>query len=46
MSKLTIRDLDVAGKEVLMRADFNVPLNDELVINDLVVKAWSAMQPL
>jgi len=34
MSKLTIRDLDVAGKEVLMRADFNVPLNDGLSITD------------
>ncbi len=34
MSKLTIRDLDVAGKEVLMRADFNVPLNDGLLITD------------
>ena len=34
MSKLTIRDLDVAGKEVLMRADFNVPLNDSLEITD------------
>lgn len=34
MSKLTIRDLDVAGKEVLMRADFNVPLNDSLLITD------------
>ncbi len=34
MSKLTIRDLDVAGKEVLMRADFNVPLSENLVITD------------
>lgn len=34
MSKLTIRDLDVAGKEILMRADFNVPLNDSLQITD------------
>ncbi len=34
MSKLTIRDVDVAGKEVLMRADFNVPLNDALEITD------------
>jgi len=34
MSKLTIRDLDVAGQEVLMRADFNVPLNDRLSITD------------
>ncbi|MGJ8671786.1 phosphoglycerate kinase [Rubritalea sp.] len=34
MSKLTIRDIDVQGKEVLMRVDFNVPLNDELQITD------------
>jgi len=34
MSKLTIRDLDLQGKEVLMRADFNVPLNDSLEITD------------
>ena len=34
MSKLTIRDLDLQGKEVLMRADFNVPLNDSLQITD------------
>ena len=34
MSKLTISGLDVAGKEVLMRADFNVPLNDRLAITD------------
>lgn len=34
MNKLTIRDLDVAGKEILMRADFNVPLNANLEITD------------
>ncbi|MFC4991065.1 phosphoglycerate kinase [Rubritalea tangerina] len=34
MPKLTIRDIDVQGKEVLMRVDFNVPLNDELQITD------------
>ncbi len=34
MSKLTIRDIDVAGQEVLMRADFNVPTNDTLEITD------------
>lgn len=28
MAKLTVRDLDVAGKEVLMRVDFNVPMKD------------------
>ncbi len=34
MSKLTIRNLDLQGKEILMRADFNVPLNDALQITD------------
>ena len=27
MDKLTIRDVDVGGKRVLVRVDFNVPLN-------------------
>ena len=26
--RLSVRDLDLAGKRVLMRADFNVPLKD------------------
>ncbi len=34
MSKLSIRDLDVSGQSVLMRADFNVPLNDAGEITD------------
>ncbi|MGB0993333.1 MAG: phosphoglycerate kinase [Akkermansiaceae bacterium] len=34
MSKLSIRNLDVSGKSVLMRADFNVPLNSEGEITD------------
>lgn len=34
MSKLSITDLDVAGKEVLMRVDFNVPLDDAGEITD------------
>jgi len=34
MAKLTINDVDVAGKKVLMRVDFNVPLDDNLQITD------------
>ena len=34
MNKLSIRDLDASGKEVLMRADFNVPLNEKGEITD------------
>lgn len=34
MNKKTIRDIDVAGKRVLVRVDFNVPLNAERQITD------------
>ncbi len=34
MSKLTVKDLDVKGKKVLIRVDFNVPLDDKLNITD------------
>lgn len=34
MDKKTVRDLDVAGKKVLVRVDFNVPLNDRGEITD------------
>lgn len=33
-SKKTIRDIDVAGKTVLVRADFNVPIDEHGVITD------------
>jgi phosphoglycerate kinase len=34
MAKKSIADVDVAGKAVLMRVDFNVPLDDQLKITD------------
>ena len=34
MSKKTVADLDVAGKTVLMRADFNVPLDGHKITDD------------
>lgn len=34
MNKKTIRDIDVAGKRVLVRVDFNVPLDAALHITD------------
>ena len=38
MAKLSIRDLDVSGKRVLVRVDYNVPMeekNGAMVINDI-----------
>ncbi|HHT49340.1 MAG TPA: phosphoglycerate kinase [Firmicutes bacterium] len=34
MEKLTIKDLEVKGKRVLVRVDFNVPVNDQGEITD------------
>lgn len=34
MNKATVRDIDVRGKRVLMRVDFNVPLDDSGRISD------------
>ena len=34
MDKLTVVDIDLKGKKVIMRADFNVPLDDQLNITD------------
>src|SRR6266540_1835401 len=33
-TKKTIRDIDLTGKRVLMRADYNVPINDDGSITD------------
>lgn len=34
MAKMTVRDLDVKGKRVIVRVDFNVPIKDGVITND------------
>ena len=39
MNKLTVEDLDLKGRRVLMRVDFNVPLEGGKVANDKRIRA-------
>ena len=46
MAKKTVADIDVKGKKVLMRCDFNVPLDDNCNItsDDRIVKAMPTIK--
>ncbi|MEW5800251.1 MAG: phosphoglycerate kinase [Bacteroidota bacterium] len=39
MNKKTIKDIDLSGKRVLMRVDFNVPLKNGVVQDDIRIRA-------
>ena len=39
MAKKSVKDLDLKGKKVLVRADFNVPMKDGKITNDNRIEA-------
>lgn len=39
MNKKTVRDVDLKGKRVLMRVDYNVPIKDGVISDDKRIKA-------
>src|SRR3954454_20639079 len=39
MNKKTIKDIDLAGKRVFIRVDFNVPIKDGKITDDTRIRA-------
>ena len=39
IKKLSVRDVDVKGKRVVMRVDFNVPMKDGAITNNQRITA-------